>query len=124
MITLYELKKLCNETYPEKPLTLVLLLIVWGTTSRKDELALLLKGTGLSIDGFVRTLMPYKDTNTEEDEELLTSCLLTVTEGPIHRKTVFIKILSGQASISLSLKKILKYIFQRKKESLPHMVLK
>jgi ATP-dependent Clp protease ATP-binding subunit ClpC len=86
MITLYELKKLCNETYPEKPLTLVLLLLVWGTTSGKDELALLLKGTGLSIDGFVRTLMPYRDADAEEDEdeELLTSCLLTVTEGPLY----------------------------------------
>jgi ATP-dependent Clp protease ATP-binding subunit ClpC len=84
MVTLYELKKLSNETYPEKPLTLVLLFIVWGTTVRKDELASLLKGTGISLDVFIETLMPYKDTYSEEDEELLTSCLLTATEEPLY----------------------------------------
>lgn len=70
--------------YPEKPPDMMLLLIVWATGKKRDELDNLLENSGLSLDEFIVTLMPFLDTPQPENDNLLTSCILAATDGPVY----------------------------------------
>lgn len=84
MITLYELRKLCKERFPDRHVTLVGILLTWAETDSREELSSLLQGTGMSLEGFTQIVQSYENTTSPEDDQLLTSCLLVATEGPVY----------------------------------------
>ncbi|MBN2535769.1 MAG: ATP-dependent Clp protease ATP-binding subunit [Spirochaetales bacterium] len=84
MITLYDLRKLCKERFPGRNVTLTGILLTWGETDSRKELSSLLEGTGMSLERFVAVMRLFENTPAPGDDELLTTCLLVATEGPVY----------------------------------------
>jgi ATP-dependent Clp protease ATP-binding subunit ClpC len=83
MMTLYQLKKIAQECFPNERIDLVRLLLAWASNDTEGELGSILGYTGINIETINTILLPFSNESSADDDELLTSCLLLRTDGPI-----------------------------------------
>ena len=82
MITLSKLRTLAKEYFPESGANFVVLLVTWAYSDPGGELSALLKGTGIQTNEMVAALEPLLTATAQEDEELMISCIMDLSEGP------------------------------------------
>jgi ATP-dependent Clp protease ATP-binding subunit ClpC len=82
-MTLYQLRKLVRQDFPDEKADLVRLLASWTKHDTSCELSGFLEYTGISTEIFYDVLLRLLCDESEEDDKLLTACLLARTDGPL-----------------------------------------
>lgn len=82
MISLLALQKKANETFPGTMITAAHLLFVWAMEADKG-LQKMLVDSGLDIQQLQQAVKPLMDEPAEEDKQLVTACIRSVSQGSV-----------------------------------------
>ena len=83
-----ELRKLAKNLYPNTYLSPAHLLIAWAKQDPDGELSGILTGAGLDTKGVISALTPLLSESDKEDKDILTRCVMSVTEGPVTGRSL------------------------------------